>query len=163
MKFAFDFDDTLVGYEERGKKCVYVINKPLLNFLIRLLKKKQQVFIVTARCPAISEENYSKSKYKCKTKHSSEAVAFMEAVREFGLPLVEDYVRKLIPEEFWDKILIVYTDEGLKGSVLADLHIDFLIDDNIEQRADAESFSVKAYDPSDFSYISKILKEIGVF
>ena len=162
MKFAFDFDDTLVDYEEKGKKCVCVPNKPLLNFLIRLLKKKQEIFIVTARCPSLSEKNYSNKKYKCKTKHSPEAVSFMEAVKEFDLLLVEEYVREFIPEEFWDKILIVYTDEGLKGNVLAELGIDFLIDDNIDQRADAENFDIRAYHPADFSYVTQILKNIGV-
>ena len=165
MKIAFDFDDTLVFYDENEDPPLQ-INTTLLRFLIKVLKIKakhadNKVYIVTARCPAISKQYFAKKGMCKQKKHSPKAKTLISRVFDYEIPTVEGFLEIAIPEDLRKNIVIVYTDEEDKGPELSELGVDILIDNDERQRLSAEDFDLKAVDPVDLSNLKKYLKNIG--
>jgi hypothetical protein len=159
MKIAFDFDETLVNYSDDFKE--WSVNKLVLKLLLAILEQRKKVYIVTARCPALSRKNIHNRAYVCKTRHRSGSKAFIGLVKFLDLPTVETFVLDRIPEDLVKYVEVVYTDGDLKGQTLADLGINILIDDSEEQREDAQKHGVSSIHPADVSNLKQRLKEIG--
>ncbi len=161
MRIAFDFDETIIDYIDDFKK--WSVSPQALKLMLKLLEGKHQVFIVTARCPALSRKNIHSRSYICPTRHRALTRAFNGIVRYLDLPTVEGFVKEYLPKELAGAVTIIYTDGALKGSFLADEGIELLIDDSEEQRADALKHHISAVHPADIEPLIRQLKEIGVF
>jgi hypothetical protein len=167
MKIAFDFDDTLVFYDENEDPPLQ-INTTLLRFLIKVLKIKAEhsdknVYVVTARCPSLSKQYFGKKDMCKQRKHSEKAKTLIHRVFDYKIPTVESFLEIAVPEELRKNIIVVYTDGHMKGPELAALGIDILIDNDEIQRHSAEDFDVEAVDPTDLSNLKKYLKDVGFF
>ncbi len=127
MRIAVDFDDTLVMYSHNYTKVI--VNNLLVKLCNDLIERGYEIFIVTARFdPMIGKKKANP----------------LQASKEIMIPDVEEFC----DQHFKDNKIsgIYYTNSCFKGEILQQLKINALIDDSKEQRDDAISKGILAYD-----------------